>query len=186
ADGDQQAGPLVVRQQHRDVLARAGSGKRHRGQAEVLQPLQTRRAAIPVGVYDQLRAAAQRVVGDRVHVADDDVGAVAGLDQRIGATVDGEQYRSVLPDVGPQRLEVLAVVVTADDDQNVATLERRTNVRYAGTVEKQIAFTPQELHRVGGKRFQLYGEAGASLSHGSGHSFDRTDVSLRHRPSVEV
>ena len=48
--------------------------------AEVLHPGQARGAAVGVGVDDDLGAAGQRVVADRVHVADDHVRLVAGLD----------------------------------------------------------------------------------------------------------
>ena len=48
--------------------------------AEVLHPGQAGRPAVRVGVHDDLGAAAQHVVGHRVHVADDHVRRVARLD----------------------------------------------------------------------------------------------------------
>ena len=53
------------------------AGKTIAVHAEVLHPRQPGRAAVGVGVHDDLGAAAQHLVGDRVHVADDDVGLVA-------------------------------------------------------------------------------------------------------------
>ena len=84
------------------------AGKTTRVAAELLDPLQAGRPAVAVGVHDQLGPAAQRLVGDRVHVADDDVRPVAGLEQRVGAAVHADQHRPVLADVGAQRREVLA------------------------------------------------------------------------------
>ena len=62
-------------------------------QTQLLDPLQPGRPTVVIGMHDQLRAAPQRLVGARVHVADDHVGLVAGLDQRIGAAVDPHQQR---------------------------------------------------------------------------------------------
>src|SRR4051794_18634827 len=109
---------------------------------------------------DQLGTAPQRLVGDGVHVPHDEVRPVARLDQSVRTAVDTEQHRSVLTDVGPQRLEVLAVLVAAHDDQNVPAVERCRDVRYAGPVEQEVAFPAQELHGVRSKSLELYGEAG--------------------------
>ena len=45
------------------------------------------RAAVRVGVHDELGAAAERAVGGRVHVADDHVRLEARLEDRVGAAV---------------------------------------------------------------------------------------------------
>jgi hypothetical protein len=44
--------------------------------------------------------------------------------QRVGATVDADEHRLVLPDVVPQRLQVFLVVVAAHHDQRVPAFER--------------------------------------------------------------
>ena len=99
ADGDDELGALVVGEQHRDVLAGAGGREDDRVDAERRDPREARGAAVAVGVHDDLGAAAQGRVGDRVHVADDEVGLVAGLEERVGAAVDADEDRAVLADV---------------------------------------------------------------------------------------
>ena len=123
ADGDDERGALVVGEQHRDVLAGARGREDHRLDAERAHPLQPGRAAVAVGVHDDLGAAAQGVVGDRVHVADDEVGLVPRLDERVGAAVDADEDRLVLADVVAQGLQVLLVVVAAHDDERVPAVE---------------------------------------------------------------
>ena len=75
-----------------------------------LEPLAPGRAAVGVGVDDQLGAAAQRLVAGRVHVAEDHVGLQPRLEHRVGAAVDGDDQRAHVADVGAQRLQVAAVV----------------------------------------------------------------------------
>ena len=81
------------------------------------------RAPVGVGVDDQLRPAAQRLVAGRVHVAEDHVGLQARFEAPVGAAVDGDDERADVADVGAQRLQVAAVAVAADDDQHVAVAE---------------------------------------------------------------
>src|SRR5215469_2955172 len=73
---------------------------------------------------DELGATHQSVVGDRVHVTDDEVGPVPGFEQGVGTTVHGHHERFELPDVGPQRGQVLAVVLTAHHDEHVPASRR--------------------------------------------------------------
>ena len=115
-DGDDQLGALLVGEQHRDVLAGADVGKVDRVDAEVLHPRQAGRATVRIGVHDDLGAGGQRGVGDRVHVADDQVRLESGVEQRVGAAVDADEHRLELADVVLERLEVLLVVVAADHD----------------------------------------------------------------------
>ncbi len=122
-DRDQQPGPLGVGQQHGRVLAGAQRREDHRGQAQRGDPLHPRGPAVVVGVHHQLGPAAQRLVGAGVHVADDHVRSVARLDQRVRAAVHAHQQWTVLADVGPQGIQVAAVVVAADHDQHVPALD---------------------------------------------------------------
>ena len=46
-------------------------------------------------------------------------GCEPDLEQRVGATVDGDEHRLVLADVRPQRAQVVPVVVAAHDDERV-------------------------------------------------------------------
>ena len=117
-------------------------------QAELGQQLARRREAVVGFVRDQLRAAVQRGVGERVEVADDDVGLEPDLEQRVGAAVDRDQHRLVLADVRPQRLEVVLVVVTAHDDERVPALDLDLEVRQLERLEGELGFLLDVLERV--------------------------------------
>jgi hypothetical protein len=116
-------------------------------------------------VHDHLGAAAQRVVRHRVHVADDHIGAVPRLDQRVGAAVHPDEYRLELPDVRAQHVEVGLVVVAPDDDQHVSTGDAGLDVRYADAVQQQVPLLLEVFHRVGGERLQLDGQPLAGVDH---------------------
>ena len=139
---------LVVGEQHRDVLARAGGREDHRLDPERPHPLEPGRPTVAVGVHDDLGPAAQRVVGHRVHVADDEVGPVPRLDERVGAAVDADEDRLVLADVVAERLQVLLVVVAAHDDEGVPAVEVGADVGHADAVEEQLALLAQVVHGV--------------------------------------
>ena len=59
ADGDDQLGAFLVREQERNVLADPGRGDDLVLQPEPVEPLCPGRAPVPVGVDEQLRARAQ-------------------------------------------------------------------------------------------------------------------------------
>ena len=90
-------------------------------------------------VVHEVGAAVQRPLGDRIEVADDEVGLEPHLEQRVGAAVDTDEHRSVLADVRAQVREVLAVVVAADDDERVAALEARLERRELERIEDELA-----------------------------------------------
>jgi hypothetical protein len=125
-------------------------------------------AAVGVGVHHHLGAAAERVVAHRVHVADDHVRLVAGLTQRVGAAVDPDEHRPVVADVGAEGVQVLLVVVAADDDQHVPALDLRRDVGDAHAVQQERALPLHVLHGVGGEGLELGREAGLRLRHGLG------------------
>ena len=74
-------------------------------------------------------------VGQRVEVADDDVGHPAELEQHVGTAVDRDEHGLELADVRPQRTEVVLVVVPAHDDQRVATADLRAQRRQLERLE---------------------------------------------------
>ena len=147
----------------------AAAGKVSAGHVELAHPLEAGRAAVRVGVHDHLGAAAQHVVGDRVHVADDHVGGVAGLDQRVGAAVDADQHRLVLVDVRPQDVEVVLVVVAAHHDQHVPAGDPGLHLGHADAVEQQVALLLEVVHRVRRERLELHRQALAGVGHRGGH-----------------
>jgi len=117
-------------------------------------------------MHDEFGAAAQRRVGHRVHVPDDQVGRVAVLEQRVGAAVHPDEHRPVLADIGLERAQVLAVVVAADDDQHVLPVEVGADVGHPDAVEEQVALAAQVLHRVRREGLELGGQPGARGLHG--------------------
>ena len=119
ADRDDQRRARLVGEQERRVLAHALGDELVVLDAGREQVLAAGRAPVGMHVVDQLRAAVHRVVGERVEVADDDVGLQLHREQRVGAAVDRDQHRLVLAHVGPQRLEIVLVVVAAHDDEHV-------------------------------------------------------------------
>ena len=90
----------------------------------------------------------QRLVGDRVHVADDDVGLEPGLEDGVGAAVHADEHGLHLADVRLQRVEVFLVVVAAHDDHDVAVVQVRLHVRDADTLGQQRLLLVEELERV--------------------------------------
>ncbi len=107
-------------------------------QAGVEQALAPGGAAVGVGVDDQLGPAGERLVGGGVHVAEDQVGLQARFQHPVGATVDGDDQRPHVADVGAQRLQVAPVAVAADDDQHVAVAEDRFGRREVDAAGQQV------------------------------------------------
>ena len=138
ANADDQGRPLLEGHQHRDVLAGAGGGQQGVLEAHVEQALATGGAPVRIGVDDQLRPAAQRLVAGRVHVAEDHVRLHSRLQHPVGAAVDGDDQRAHVADVGAQGLEVTAVTVAADDDQHVAVAEVGPGRRELDAAGQQI------------------------------------------------
>ncbi len=176
-------GALVVGEQHRDVLAGAGRGEDHRLEAELLHPLQPGRAAVAVGVDHDLGAAAQRLVGHRVHVADDQVRAggrppAARRPRRRPPISTGRYSRMYGRSVG----QVVLVVVAADDDQHVPAVEPGRDVGDADAVEQQLALAAQELHRVRRERLELHRQPGPGLGHRGGDGLGGLHDALGHQP----
>ena len=139
--------PWSIGEQHGDVLARARRFEDEVVESEIVEPLGAGRPTVGVGVHDERGAAAQRTLGHRVEVADDHVGLQAELEQRVGAAVDTDEERSLLAHVAgaAEQVEVLAVVVTPHDDQDVTAAEVEPEV---GDVEaaprEQVGFLPDE------------------------------------------
>src|SRR5580693_7179269 len=124
---------------------------------------------VRVSVYHELGACLQRLVGHRVHVADDQVRPVAGVEEGVRAAVHGEQHRAVLTDVGAQGPQVLAVAVAADDHEDVPVLHGGGELRQVDAVGEQVALALEELERVDGERVELGGHAGVRVLDRPGH-----------------
>ena len=99
------------------------------GQAHAHERLAAGRGAVRVGVDDELAAAAQRARRGGVHVADDHVRAKAGLQQRVGAAVDGDEDGLDVADERTQGPQVAPVVDAAHDDERGPVAEVRREAR---------------------------------------------------------
>src|SRR5699024_6810501 len=128
-------------------------------ESEPLEALQAGGAAVAVGVDHQFGAAAQRPIGDGVHVADDHVGPEPGVQDRVGAAVDTDDHGPVLPQERPQGGQVLLVVVAAHDDQHRPAGQVGADAGGADAVEQQVAFAQHVLHGVLGELLELLGQA---------------------------
>ena len=106
---------------------------------------------------DQLRAAPEGAVRDRVHVADDHVGLHPRLDQRIGPAVDADQDRPEVAHVRPDDPEVALVAGAARDHERLALAEARLQRRELDALGEQAPFLAQVLQRVLGEDLQGIG-----------------------------
>ena len=120
-------------------------------EAELEEPIAPRRAAVGVGVDDQLGAAVQGRVRGRVHVAEDHVGLQALLERPVGAAVDADDERADVADVGAQRLDVAPVAVAADDDQDLAVAEAGPGRRELDRAGQQVGLAAHVGDRVLGE-----------------------------------
>ena len=151
ADGDDQLGAFPVREQERDVLGDPGCRDRLEGHAEAAEPLFTRSVTFAVGVDQDLGAAPKRVVGDRIHVADDHVGLPALLQQRLRAAVDGDEHGLEVAHVRADDPEIALVAGPARDDERVPVSEAGLQRREVDPLGEQPALLAQVAHRVVGE-----------------------------------
>ena len=151
-----------VGQQQREVLPSAGRSEHGVLGAQVLESRQGRRSAVPRDVQDQLRARGQCQVGDRVELAEHDVGVEADVQHGVGTLVDTDQHRMGLADPVPQRGEVLLPADAVDDDENRAAVDDGPDGRDARSVQQEVALAAQVLRGVGRERLELYAQPGAA------------------------
>ena len=123
--------PFLVREQQREVLADPGREHGVVRQTESVEPLGARGAAVAaVRVDDDLRgAAAQRLVGDRVHVADDHVGLAAGSSSASAPPSTRDEHGPEVADVRADDAQVALHPGAARDDERVAVAEARAQHR---------------------------------------------------------
>ena len=123
--GHDDLGAGLIGHEHGDVLAGAGGGEDVVLDPELLDMGQARGAPVAVGVNDDLGTAGECLVGHGVHVAHDHGRFEACVQDGVGASVDTDDDGLVLADVGPERLQVLLVGVTAHDHQDVLATHLR-------------------------------------------------------------
>ena len=121
-----------------------------------MQAIAAGRAAVGVGVDDQLGAAGERGVRGRVHVAEDHVRLQPRLQHPVGAAVDGDDQRPHVADVGAQGFQVAPVALAADDDQDVPVAEGDAGRREVDRAGEDVGLLADVLDRV-------FGELGEDL-----------------------
>jgi hypothetical protein len=84
-----------------------------------------------------LRPAPERGIRDRVHVADDHVGPVSGLEQRVRPAVDCDQHRLEVADIRPNNAQVALVPRPTGDDERVAVPEARAQWRKVDSLREE-------------------------------------------------
>ena len=104
--------------------------------------------AVGVRVHDQLRAAAQRLLAGRVHVADDHVGSESLFEQRLGPAVDRDDHGPHVADERPQRAQVALVTDAAHDDERRAIAKVGREARQLDPARQQLALLAHVLHGV--------------------------------------
>ena len=97
--------------------------------------------SVGIGVDHQLGAGAKSLVADAVHVAHDDVGAKAQLDQGVGAAVDPDGHRAHLVDVRSDGPQVLAVARSPHHDQGGPARKLRTSSCGKRTAPRMKSFS---------------------------------------------
>ena len=81
-------------------------------------------------------------LADGVHVADDDVGPVPDLQQRVGSAVDADEERAHLLQVAAsaQDGEIVLVADAPNDEQHLTALEVDRHLGNVRVVDEQMAF----------------------------------------------
>ena len=95
-------------------------------------------------------------------------GSQADLEQGVGAAVDGDEHGLELPDVGAERFQVAAVVVTPHHDQGVAAAEVAVQRRQDEGLEGEPGLPADLLQRVDGERLELDADVGPGQDHPGG------------------
>ena len=104
---------------------------------------------------DQLGAAGEGLGGDRVHVADDDVGPQADVEEGVRSAVDADEHRPEVGDVAAaQRCEVGLVAIAPDDDEDVPPVEVGVNLGQADRLDEVLALVTQVLDGVLGETLE--------------------------------
>ena len=185
-DGDDQLRALLEREQQREVLA--DPGRRH-GVVRARRARSSRAApgAFPLPRYACTTISApqtQRLVRDRVHVADDDVRLAADLEQRVGAAVDGDEHGLEVADVALDDPQVALHSGTARHDERVPVAEARAQRRELHRAGEHAALLAQVPHRVLGELLERLRHAPALIGERARQLVDAERASRRDAVAV--
>ena len=124
AHPDDQRGLVGVDEQQRGVLAGPGQREDRRFEAGLLGAVQAVGGPVPLGAYDDLGAALEDVVAHQPRVADDQVRAQPGGEQRVGPLVDPDEHRLGGAQPRAQVAQVALGALAAGHDDHGAALDR--------------------------------------------------------------
>ena len=117
-------------------------------QSLFFQTLDALGRAVWTVVGNEHSAGQKRRIAHGVKVADHNVGAVPGLEQRVGACVNADEQRTVFPNVGLEHCQVLFVVVPGGYDQRLAFEHRFGDVRQVECAEEEVGMIVNERRHV--------------------------------------
>ena len=100
----------------------------------------------------------QRPVGDAVHVADDQIGAVALVEERVGAPVHSHEHGADVADVAAKGGEVLAEAVPAHDDEHGPAGQIMVQLGETGAAEQEVSLLVHVLEGVAGEALEPVAE----------------------------
>ncbi len=152
--------------------------------AEPLQTRLARRVTLAVGVDEDLGAAAERRVGDRVHVADDHVRLPALLHERFRPAVDGDEHRPEVADVAAHDPEVALEPRPARDDESMPVAEARLERGEVDPLREQLPLLAQVAERVVRELLQRLGDAALLLEQRAGQVMLLERTSRRNARAV--
>jgi hypothetical protein len=112
---------------------------------------------------DELSAALEGAVGDRVHVAHDHVRLVAGLDERVGAAVDAHEDGPEVADVRLDDPQVALHPRAAGDDERVPVAEAGLHLREPHALGEKLRLVAKVAQRVLGEALERLGDSAALL-----------------------
>src|SRR6185503_4110260 len=173
AHRDDQLGALLVRQEDGHVLADTRRGQDRRREPEPVDALAPGGAAVGIGVDDELGAALERLVRDRVHVAHDHVRLVAGLEEVVGAAVDADEHGLEVADVRLDDVQVALHPGAAGHHEGMPVAKARLHLREPDPFGKELRLVTKVPEGVLGEALERLGDAASLLGQ------FRLDVRLR-------
>ncbi len=107
--------------------------------------------------------ALERLVRDGVHVADDHVRLVAGLEESVGAAVDADEHGLEVADVRLDDVQVALHPGAAGDDERVPVAKARLHLREPDALGQKLGLVAQVAEGVLGEALERLRDAAALL-----------------------
>ena len=133
---------------------------------------------------DELRAAPQRPVRDRVHVADDHLRLHPGGQQRVRPAVDADDHRLEVAHVRTHDHQVALVPRTAGDHEGMPLAKPRLHWGEVEALGKQATLLPQVLQGVLGEDLERLGHPAPLIGERLRQLFRLERAAPRHAGAV--